>query len=81
MGKFAKYKSSAGQAKSLKKLAAEFLGKQIQEGQHSSVIDARAALALYRINEKEWENHVKQKSYSQKHKLAENDIKQLKQAS
>jgi hypothetical protein len=27
VGKFAKYKSSAGQAKSLKKLASEFLGK------------------------------------------------------
>ena len=45
------------------------------------MIDARAALALYRINEKEWENHVKQKSYSQKHKLAENDIKKFKQSS
>ena len=48
-------------AKSLKKLSKEFLGIVIQEGAHSSVIDARASLALYRIQEKEWENQIKQK--------------------
>ena len=64
VAKYAKYKSSLGQAKSLKNLSKEFLGKTIQEGSHSSVIDAKAAMALYKINEKDWENHVKQKSYS-----------------
>ena len=34
----------------LKDLAAEFLNAEIQTGHHSSIIDARAALALYRMN-------------------------------
>ena len=34
----------------LKDLAGEFLNAKIQSGHHSSVIDARAALALYRMN-------------------------------
>lgn len=48
-------------AKSLKRLSKDFLGVTIQEGAHSSVIDARASLALYRIVEKDWENLLKQK--------------------
>ena len=32
VGKYAKYKSAQGQAKSLKKLASEFLGRSIQDG-------------------------------------------------
>jgi RNA exonuclease 4 len=48
--------------KSLKKLSAEFLGIKIQEGAHSSVVDARASLALYRIVQDDWENWIKQKS-------------------
>lgn len=48
-------------AKGLKKLSKEFLNVSIQEGSHSSVIDARASMALYRIVESEWENQVKQK--------------------
>ena len=35
--------------KKLKDLASEFLNAKIQEGHHSSVIDARTALALYRM--------------------------------
>mmetsp|Transcript_11698 Transcript_11698/g.17753 ORF Transcript_11698/g.17753 Transcript_11698/m.17753 type:complete len:124 (-) Transcript_11698:150-521(-) len=46
-------------AKSLKKLSKEFLGVIIQEGEHSSVVDARASLALYRIAEQEWENFAR----------------------
>jgi hypothetical protein len=45
------------------------------------VIDAKAALALYRINEKDWENHVKQKSYSDARKRAEEDVKSMKSMS
>ncbi len=35
----------------LKDLASEFLNASIQTGHHSSVIDARVALALYRQNQ------------------------------
>lgn len=40
--------SFLGQKRKLKDLAREFLNADIQKGHHSSVIDARAALALYR---------------------------------
>jgi len=43
---FRKY--SAGKTPSLKKLVKEILGVEIQEGQHSSVEDARAAMLLFR---------------------------------
>jgi hypothetical protein len=49
-------KSSAGKMfggmkkRKLKDLAEQFLNAKIQEGHHSSVIDARTALALYRMN-------------------------------
>lgn len=39
----------------LKELCEEFLNAKIQEGHHSSIIDARAALALYRMNYEEIE--------------------------
>lgn len=39
----------------LKELSEEFLNAQIQDGHHSSVIDARAALALYRMHYEEIE--------------------------
>ena len=81
VGKYHKYKSDLGQVTSLKKLSDRFLGKQIQQGEHSSVVDARAALALYRINEKDWENTLKQKSYTNARKRAENDIKEFKKMS
>ncbi len=45
------------------------------------MIDAKAALALYRINEKDWENHAKQKSYSNARKRAEEDVKSMKSMS
>jgi RNA exonuclease 4 len=59
LAKYAKYKNEHGQTMSLKNLSIKYLNKQIQSGSHSSIIDARAALALYRINEKDWENQVK----------------------
>lgn len=43
----------------LKELAAEFLNAHIQDGHHSSVIDARIALALYRSQEHEFESEIK----------------------
>lgn len=36
------------QKRKLKELAADFLNAKIQTGHHSSIIDARIALALYR---------------------------------
>lgn len=36
------------QKRKLKELADEFLNARIQQGHHSSIIDARVALALYR---------------------------------
>ena len=63
-------------AKSLKKLSKDFLGVTIQEGAHSSVIDARASLALYRIVEREWENTLKQK-YSQIKQQMEQDLHKI----
>ena len=37
-----------GGKRKLKELAQEFLNAEIQVGHHSSIIDARVALALYR---------------------------------
>jgi hypothetical protein len=37
------------------------------------VTDARAALALYRISEHEWENYVKQKNYTNVKKIVKED--------
>ena len=54
---------------------------KIQDGAHSSVIDARASLALYRIVEKEWENYAKQKSsstYQNVKEQVERDLKSIK---
>ncbi|KAL1138411.1 hypothetical protein AAG570_008475 [Ranatra chinensis] len=40
----------------LKKLALEHLGLKIQEGEHSSVQDAQAAVQLYNMYRKQWES-------------------------
>merc|ERR1712093_648885 len=40
---------------SLKTLARKSLGIDIQEGEHSSVTDARATMAIYRTVQKDWE--------------------------
>ncbi|KAF8169123.1 ribonuclease H-like domain-containing protein [Mycena galopus ATCC 62051] len=39
----------------LRKLVAQELGASIQGGEHSSVTDARATMAVYRLHRKEWE--------------------------
>lgn len=48
-----------GRSPALKKLAKKHLGVTIQEGEHSSVQDALAAMQLYRLFKKEWENSLK----------------------
>ncbi|CAA7028413.1 unnamed protein product [Microthlaspi erraticum] len=45
--------------KSLKHIAAEFLGADIQNGEHCPIDDARAAMLLYQKNRREWERNVK----------------------
>ncbi|CAO4366274.1 unnamed protein product [Caenorhabditis nigoni] len=44
---------------SLKKLAKEVLGIEIQRGEHDSITDARVALRLYKAVEKQWEAEIK----------------------
>ena len=46
-----------GRTPSLKKLALEILGVSIQSGEHSSIEDAKAAMQLYNLYQKEWEDH------------------------
>ena len=46
-------------SRSLKELCAQHLGLEIQGGEHSSVDDARAALLLYKKNQKQWEREVR----------------------
>lgn len=51
---------SMGKAPALKRLASEVLGVEIQGGQHSSVEDARAAMALFRAEKEAFEaEHLK----------------------
>ncbi|CAM9508111.1 unnamed protein product [Chrysoparadoxa australica] len=44
--------------RSLKKLCAEFLAKEVQTGQHDPAEDARGALMLYKLKRKEWERSL-----------------------
>ncbi|KAB1216552.1 RNA exonuclease 4 [Morella rubra] len=48
-----------GGRRALRHLAAQFLGVQIQNGEHCSIQDARAAMLLYQKNRKEWEKSAK----------------------
>lgn len=48
-----------GGAPSLKVLAEKLLGVRIQEGEHSSLVDARTALRLYLLNRKKWDTQIK----------------------
>ncbi|EDV29534.1 uncharacterized protein TRIADDRAFT_19790, partial [Trichoplax adhaerens] len=50
-----------GHTPSLRKLAKEILGLDIQIGQHSSVEDARACIQLYNRFKKEWELSLQKK--------------------
>ncbi|KYQ54927.1 RNA exonuclease 4 [Trachymyrmex zeteki] len=50
---------SKGNTPSLKKLAYELLGREIQVGEHSSVEDAKAAMQLYMLYKNKWESERK----------------------
>lgn len=47
----------------LRDLYFEFFGKEIQQGEHSSVEDARATMEIYRQVEKEWEADLKNHTF------------------
>ncbi|KAG8739104.1 3'-5' exonuclease [Ceratobasidium sp. 414] len=56
----------------LKKLAKEELGVDIQAGEHSSVTDARAAMAIYRLHKRSWDaslpvSHLRGSASSTRH--------------
>lgn len=48
-----------GRTPALKNLAKKYLGVEIQDGEHSSIQDALAAMQLYRMFRKEWELSIK----------------------
>ena len=50
-----------GKTPSLKNLTERMLGIKVQEGEHSSVQDAQAAVGLYMMAKKEWEREIKLK--------------------
>jgi len=47
---------SKGMTPSLKRLALELLGREIQVGEHNSVEDARTAMQLYMLYKNKWES-------------------------
>lgn len=55
-------KFAGGRTPGLKKLCAQLLGLEIQEGAHSSVIDAQATMLLYIKFKKEWEEKLSNRS-------------------
>ncbi|CBX89960.1 hypothetical protein IAQ61_003511 [Plenodomus lingam] len=62
--KFTKFRALAakpGWTPGLKMLADKLLGVQIQVGAHSSVEDARATMALYRLEKADFEQEIRQK--------------------
>ena len=50
-----------GRTPSLKRLSERMLGVQIQDGEHSSVQDAQAAVRLYTMFRNEWEKSIEEK--------------------
>jgi DNA polymerase III epsilon subunit-like protein len=63
---FRKLKPSLGGLPSLKNLAQLLLGVSIQEGEHSSVIDAQATMRIYLMYRKQWELEIRNKKYHDK---------------
>ncbi|KAF1944382.1 hypothetical protein EJ02DRAFT_340996 [Clathrospora elynae] len=62
--KFTKFRAlalKAGWTPGLKLLADKLLGVQIQTGAHSSVEDARATMALYRLDKDDFEKEIRMK--------------------
>lgn len=60
VSEFDDFMTQSQQKKKLKTLSGEVLNALIQEGVHSSIIDARATMALYRSSEVEIDEQMKQ---------------------
>ncbi|KAM5537172.1 hypothetical protein V8D89_009105 [Ganoderma adspersum] len=54
-----KHKVSRGRRPALRHLTKQELGLTIQGGEHSSVTDARATMALFRLHRRTWEKNVR----------------------
>ncbi|KAK8805336.1 hypothetical protein WA158_001993 [Blastocystis sp. Blastoise] len=59
-----------GRPQALRKLVEKEFGLKIQEGEHSSVIDARATLALYKKYRNEWEMYIHSRKQYEKEERA-----------
>ena len=68
-------------ARRLRDLASQHLGLVIQEGEHSPVDDARAALYLYQLHRKTWEAALKRPGGLRELKPPANDRKKQKRGS
>ncbi|KAG6831363.1 hypothetical protein H0H87_005374 [Tephrocybe sp. NHM501043] len=66
-----KHKVSRSKYVALRNLVKQELDLTIQAGEHSSVTDARATMAVYRIHRKEWEKGNKQLPQAKKRKRTE----------
>jgi RNA exonuclease 4 len=64
--------------RSLKELTREFLGKQIQTGEHDSVEDARMTMLLYRRELENWENSLTAKKTENREKSKQSAVPKLK---
>jgi hypothetical protein len=53
------YQEKSGKLISLKNLSARHLGRQIQQGRHSSLEDAEVTIALFLLKKKEILKHFK----------------------
>ncbi|OAE20237.1 hypothetical protein AXG93_3960s1280 [Marchantia polymorpha subsp. ruderalis] len=68
-------RSDNGRVQALKHLAAEHLGASIQEREHDSIEDARAALFLYKKFREDWEKGLKQRRMGSKVAIASGEEK------
>ncbi|KAG8891148.1 3'-5' exonuclease, partial [Tulasnella sp. 403] len=55
-----RYSGATGPTPALKSLVQKELGIHIQDGEHDSITDARAAMALYRLRKEDWERPASQ---------------------
>ncbi|OCH89885.1 ribonuclease H-like protein [Obba rivulosa] len=69
----AKSKVMKGSRPALRNLVLQELGLTIQSGEHSSVIDARATMAVFRLHRKAWEKLARPTSSAKRQKLPEAD--------
>lgn len=63
-----------GQTPGLKTLSKLLLGKTIQTGEHSSVEDARAAMQIYVMHKREWEESVRSAVATKRKAIGKSDV-------